>query len=103
MSSVVGTMISKVNISIFCYGLSLFAGISYLWGFWLSFDINILSFVALTDIVKASIYPALPAIGILGMYSAMDGINAVSKEAHSRMINEGGFAKGFTYQGDRMS
>ncbi|MCJ8352387.1 hypothetical protein [Moritella sp.] len=90
-------MTSKFNISLFCYSLSLFSGISYLWGFWLSFDINILSFVALTDIVKASVYPTLPAIGILAAYSAMDGINAVSKEQQSIMISEGGFAKGFSY------
>ncbi|MCS6102364.1 hypothetical protein [Shewanella baltica] len=69
-------MSTKINLSLVVYGLVLFSGISYLWGFWIKFDINILSYVALTEIVKASVYPALPAIGILAAYSAMDGVVA---------------------------
>lgn len=90
-------MSTKVNISIVIYGLALFSGISYLWGFWIKFDINILSYVALTEIVKASVYPALPAVGILAAYSAMDGVNSMSKKQHDEYIEEGGFFKGFTY------
>ena len=66
-------------------------------GFLGLFDINILSYVALTDIIKASVYPALPAIGVLAIYSAMDGFNSMSKKQHQDMIDEGGFFKGFTY------
>lgn len=90
-------MSTKFNISVFIYGLALFSGISYLWGFWINLDINILSYVALTDIVKASVYPALPAIGVLAAYSAMDGVNSLSKKQHDEYIAEGGFAKGLTY------
>ncbi|WP_338290818.1 hypothetical protein [Planctobacterium marinum] len=90
-------MNSKVNISIVICGLALFSGISYLWGFWVHFDLNILSYVALTEIVKASVYPALPAIGILAAYSAMDGANSMSKKQHDEYIEAGGLYKGFTY------
>ncbi len=87
----------KLNITLVAYGLALFSGISYLWGFWIKFDINILSYVALTEIVKASVYPALPAIGILAVYSAMDGFNSMSKKQHDEYIKAGGLFKGFTY------
>lgn len=90
-------MNTKFDITIIVYGLALFSGISYLWGFWLYFDVNILSYIALTDIIKASVYPALPAIGVLAIYSAMDGYNSISKKQHQDMIDEGGFFKGFTY------
>ena len=83
-------MSKKFDISIFVYGLALFSGISYLWGFWLNMDINILSYAELTDIVKASVYPALPAIGILAVYSAMDGYNSLSKKEYDERIAIGG-------------
>ena len=89
-------MSKKFDISIFIYGLTLFSGISYLWGFWLKLDINILAYAELADIVKASVYPALPAIGILAVYSAMDGVNSLSKKEYEQRISEGGLAKGFT-------
>lgn len=87
----------KINVTLVVYGLALFSGISYLWGFWIKFDINILSYVALTEIVKASVYPALPAIGILAAYSAMDGVNSMSKKQHDEYVEAGGVFKGFTY------
>jgi len=87
----------KLELSVVVYGLALFSGVSYLWGFWLNFDINILSYIALTDVIKASVYPALPALGVLAFYSAMDGYNSMSKAQHESFIAEGGFAKGFTY------
>lgn len=90
-------MSTKINLTLVVYGLALFSGISYLWGFWIKFDINILSYVALTEIVKASVYPALPAIGILAAYSAMDGVNSMSKKQHDEYMEAGGFFKGFTY------
>lgn len=90
-------MSTKINLSLVVYGLVLFSGISYLWGFWIKFDINILSYVALTEIVKASVYPALPAIGILAAYSAMDGVNSMSKKQHDEYMEAGGIFKGFTY------
>jgi len=90
-------MNKKLDLTLIIYGLALFSGISYLWGFWVNFDVNIISYVALTDIVKASVYPALPAIGVLAIYSAMDGFNSISKEKREEMVNEGGFFKGYTY------
>ncbi|GIU06982.1 MULTISPECIES: hypothetical protein [unclassified Shewanella] len=90
-------MSTKINLTLIVYGLALFSGISYLWGFWIKFDINILSYVALTEIVKASVYPALPAIGILAAYSAMDGVNSMSKKPHDEYMEAGGIFKGFTY------
>lgn len=90
-------MSKKFDISIFVYGLALFSGISYLWGFWLNMDINILSYAELTDIVKASVYPALPAIGILAVYSAMDSYNSLSKKEYEQRIAIGGFSKGFAF------
>jgi hypothetical protein len=90
-------MSTKLNLSLIAYGLALFSGISYLWGFWIKFDINILSYVALTEIVKASVYPALPAIGVMAAYAAMDGVNSMSKKQHDEYIDAGGFMKGLTY------
>jgi hypothetical protein len=90
-------MSAKINLSLVAYGLALFSGISYLWGFWIKFDINILSYVALTEIVKASVYPALPAIGILAVYSTIDGVNTMSKKKHDEYMEAGGIFKGFTY------
>jgi hypothetical protein len=90
-------MNTKLDVTLIIYGLALFSGISYLWGFWVNFDINILSYVALTDIVKASVYPALPAIAVLAFYSAMDGYNSMSKKKYDDYVEEGGFYKGFTY------
>lgn len=90
-------MSTKINISIVIYGLALFSGISYLWGFWIRFDINILSYIALTEIVKASVYPALPAIGILAALSTMDGVNSMSEKQQNEYIEAGGFFKGYTY------
>ncbi len=58
-------------------------------------DINILSYTELTDIVKASVYPALPAIGVLAVYSAMDGYNSLSKKEYEQHIARGGISKGF--------
>lgn len=87
----------KLELSIVVYGLALFSGVSYLWGFWLNFDINILSYIALTDVIKASVYPALPALGVLAFYSAMDGYNSMSKAQQDVFLAEGGAAKGFTY------
>lgn len=90
-------MNGKLDISLVVYGLALFSGVSYLWGFWLNFDINILSYIALTDVIKASVYPALPALAILAFYSAMDGFNSMSKSDHDIFIAEGGMFKGYTY------
>ncbi|WP_308366446.1 MULTISPECIES: hypothetical protein [unclassified Microbulbifer] len=91
-------MSKKFDISIFFYSLALFSGISYLWGFWIKFDLNILSYVAITDIVKVSVYPALPAIGALGIYSAIDGFNTVSKKQYDEdLAKSGKLNKGFTY------
>ncbi len=90
-------MDNKIDITLIIYSTAIFSGISYLWGFWIYFDINILSYIALTDIVKASVYPALPAIGVLVLYSSLDGMNATSKENNKEIIEMGGFYKWFTH------
>ncbi|WP_228076473.1 hypothetical protein, partial [Vibrio parahaemolyticus] len=90
-------MNSKLDLSLVVYGLALFSGVSYLWGFWLNFEVNILSYIALTDVIKASVYPALPALAILAFYSAMDGFNSMSKGEHDMFVAEGGVSKGYAY------
>ncbi|HIF5642079.1 TPA: hypothetical protein ACX3DU_004565 [Vibrio parahaemolyticus] len=90
-------MNSKLDLSLVVYGLTLFSGVSYLWGFWLNFEVNILSYIALTDVIKASVYPALPALAILAFYSAMDGFNSMSKGEHDMYVAEGGVSRGYAY------
>jgi len=36
-------------------------GVLYLWGFWSSFDINILEFLSITDVVRLTAYPIISA------------------------------------------
>lgn len=86
----------KLDLSFLAYGLALFSGVSYLWGFWLNFDVNILSYAALTDVIKASVYPALPALAVLAMYSALDGANAMSKDLVEEYNERGGTFKRYT-------
>jgi len=86
-------MIRDMNITAVLYLYALFVGASYLIGYWLPFGLNILAFADLTDIIKASIIPTIPAVGLLLIYSALDGINSISKKQHDDYIAEGGFSK----------
>ncbi len=59
---------NKITITAILYFYVIFCSISYQWGFWLTFDINILSYLTLTEIVKNSVYPALPAVFIFLLF-----------------------------------
>ena len=61
-------MDTKVNITLAAYAYFILVGISYMWGYWLPFELNILAFADVTDIIKASAYPLLPAVGLLLTY-----------------------------------
>ncbi|MBT3065857.1 hypothetical protein [Rhodoferax sp. U11-2br] len=86
-------MDSKVSATAITYVYSLLIGGAYLVGYWLPFGLNILAFADLTDIIKASVLPMLPAVGLLLTYSALDGLNSISKKQHDEYIAEGGFFK----------
>lgn len=86
-------MDSKVSATAITYLYSLLIGGAYLVGYWLPFGINILAFADLTDIIKASVLPMLPAVGLLLTYSALDGLNSISKKQHDDYIAAGGFFK----------
>lgn len=83
-------MDTKVSVTLAAYIYFVFAGVSYLWGYWLPFELNILAFADFTDILKVSIYPALPAIGLLVTYAAIDGLGVISKKQHDDLIDAGG-------------
>lgn len=57
------------------------------------FGLNVLAFADLADIIKASVFPVLPAVGLLMTYAAIDGLNALSKKEHDERIRHGGFDK----------
>ena len=84
-------MNAKLNLSVAIYAYFLLVGISYLWGFWLPFDLNILAFADLTDIIKSSVYPMLPAAGFLIFQSALEGFNATSQKKYEDYVSAGGF------------
>jgi hypothetical protein len=86
-------MSRDINATAALYLYALFVGSSYLIGYWLPFGLNILAFADLTDIIKASVIPIIPAIGLLLTYSALDGLNSISKKQHDEYIVEGGFFK----------
>jgi len=84
-------MNAKLNLSVAIYAYFLIVGISYLWGFWLPFDLNILAFADLADIIKSSVYPMLPAAGFLIFQSALDGFNTTSQKKYEDYVAAGGF------------
>jgi hypothetical protein len=86
-------MDSKVSATAIAYVYALMVGGAYLVGYWLPFGLNVLAFADLSDIIKASVLPMLPAVGLLLTYSAMDGLNSISKKQHDEYIAEGGFVK----------
>lgn len=86
-------MSRDINLTAALYLYALFVGGSYLIGYWLPFGLNILAFTDLTDIIKASIIPLIPVVGLLLTYSALDGLNSISKKEYDEYIAEGGFFK----------
>lgn len=57
----------------------------YLWGYWGTFDINVLDYIGLSDVVKAAVYP------ILSSFTAL-AIGALMGEVLSPRIEPGGGA-----------
>ena len=49
---------------------------AYLWGFWSYFDINILNYIGVTDIIKSVIWPMIVAIIIYFMQVAINVFNS---------------------------
>ena len=64
-------------------------------GFWLPFDFNILAFADISDVIKVSIYPMLPAAGVLLTYALLDGLNTKSRKEYDEYVAIGGFARWF--------
>lgn len=83
-------MDSKLSLSVVAYAYFLFVGAAYLLGFWLPFDFNILVFADASDIIRVSIYPLLPAAGILLANALLDGLNTKSKKEYDEQIAAGG-------------
>ncbi|NML28945.1 hypothetical protein [Zoogloea dura] len=88
-------MDTKISITLAAYAYFLLVGISYMWGYWLPFELNILAFADITDIIKASAYPLLPAVGMLVTYAALDGLNTISKKQHDDYVAEGGVFRAY--------
>lgn len=86
-------MESKLSATAIAYMYALFVGGSYLIGYWLPFGLNILAFADLTDIIKISVLPLIPAIGLLITYASIDGLNSISTKTHDEYVSAGGFFK----------
>ncbi|MHA0974447.1 hypothetical protein ACR9HQ_13320 [Enterobacter ludwigii] len=54
---------------------ALFISISYLWGFWGHFDINILNYISVSDIIKSAIWPMIIALAMYLIQVAMNNYN----------------------------
>lgn len=55
---------------------ALFISICYLWGFWGHFDINILNYISVSDIIKSAIWPMIVALAIYLSQVAMNNYNS---------------------------
>lgn len=49
-------------------------GVLYLWGYWSSFDINILEYLSLTDIVKVTVIPIISSFVLFALGAAVGAI-----------------------------
>lgn len=55
---------AKEKISSYLYGSSIYfvtVGVLYLWGYWSTFNLNILEYFSLADVVKATVFPIASA------------------------------------------
>lgn len=84
-------MDTKFSYPLIAYIYFLAVGVSYLWGYWLPFEFNILYFVDITDVIKGSVYPLLPALGLFTVQAAMESFNTVSREGHYAHLRDPGF------------
>lgn len=60
----------KERVSSYLYFGSLYfisVGLLYLWGYWASFDVNILEYISLTDVLKLTAYPIASAFVSLAL------------------------------------
>ncbi|MDY1039156.1 hypothetical protein [Lelliottia sp. CFBP8978] len=71
-------------------GYLLACGTLYLWGFWLNFDLNILQFVDIADIVKATILPMITSLCLMAVNGVSSMINNPQSEASKNLWKEGG-------------
>ena len=69
----------------------------YLWIFWLHFDINILQFIDVSDIIKASALPSIPLIFFLLLSICLQQLNTVDYETRQKYKKAGGGFKVFSY------
>ncbi len=66
---------TKEKVSTYLYFSSLYfvtVGVLYLWGYWTTFEVNILEYLSLADIVKSTAYPIASTfiffvIGVIGI------------------------------------
>jgi len=65
-------------------------GILYLWGFWLHFDLNILQFVDVSDIIKATILPMITSLCIWVLNSIINTINNPASASSRELWKAGG-------------
>lgn len=74
-------------------GYILFCSFLYLWGFWRHFEINILQFVDTSDIAKASIIPAIPAVAMFVVVSILNAYSTPTAADTKKYIDAGGAFK----------
>lgn len=85
--SIEAQALPKERIANYLYFSSLYfvsVGILYLWGYWSTFDINILEYLSLADILKLTAYPittAVIAISISGFIGVFAASNSTQQEA----------------------
>lgn len=65
------TILNNTMISAYLLLLS----VSYLWGFWGHFDINILNFIGVSDIIKSAIWPMAIALAMYILQVALNVFN----------------------------
>ncbi|MDM2906621.1 hypothetical protein [Citrobacter sp. Cpo015] len=69
----------------------------YLWIFWLHFDINILQFIDVSDIIKASALPAIPLVCITLVSIFLQQYNIVDTDTRKQYKAAGGGFKVYSY------
>lgn len=72
----------KERISTYLYFSSLYfvsVGVLYLWGYWSTFDINILEYLSLADILKLTAYPIAYSLLLTG-FGAVGGLGLASRK-----------------------
>lgn len=72
-------------------------GSLYLWGFWLHFDLNILQFVEISDIVKATLLPMLTSLFLFLFQCGINHINNPTSSNSKGLMKAGGGYKYVVY------